>query len=281
VAPETVEEAVQHLADGFGDATVLAGGQTLMPLMALRMATPGTIVDINRVRGLSGVSIADGGVRIGAITRQNTILSDPLVARHVPALAQATAFVGHHQTRNRGTIGGSISFAEPAAEYPAVALTLGARIEARSVSGVRQIAADDFFLGPYTTLLEPDELVTAVHFPDWPAGTLTLVHEIARRPGDFALVGLICALTLDGGRITRAGVGWFGMGPTPMRSRAAEQALVGQSVAGLDLAGAAELAISETDPMDDLHATAAYRRTVGVRVFKKIVGQALDARVTA
>jgi len=184
VAPETVEEAVQHLAGGFGDAIVLAGGQTLMPLMALRMSTPGVVVDINRVKGLAGVSAADGGARIGAVTRQNSILKDPLVARHVPGLAKATAFVGHHQTRNRGTIGGSISFAEPAAEYPAVALALGARIEAHSTSGVRQIAADDFFQGPYVTALQPDELVTAVHFPDWPANTLTLVHEIARRPGD-------------------------------------------------------------------------------------------------
>ncbi len=275
VVPDTIEEAVQHLADAAGDVSILAGGQTLMPLLALRMATPSLIVDINRIAALSGVSRAEGAVRIGATTRQAQILADPTVAAHAPGLTKATALVGHHQTRNRGTIGGSISLAEPAAEYPATALTLGAVIEARSARGVRRIAADDFFLGPYTTALEPEELVTAVHFPEWPAGTRLIVEEVARRPGDFALVGFVCALVVEGGRISRAGVGWFGMGPTPMRSRKAEQALTGQSATGLDLAGIAALAVSETDPMEDGHASAAYRRKVAGRIFQRTVGQAL------
>src|SRR5690606_4992205 len=141
--------------------------------------------------------------------------------------------------------------------------------------------ADDFFLGPYTTALEPDELVVAVHFPEWAAGTVTHVEEVARRPGDFALVGFVCSLTVDAGKVAKAGFGWFGMGPTPMKSRRAEAALVGQSVAGLDLKGVAELAIADTDPLDDLHATAAYRRTVGARIFQRVVGQALNLRSAA
>src|SRR5690606_3236990 len=249
VRPDSIAEAVEHLANAGGDANVLAGGQTLMPLLALRMAGPSLLVDINRIPDLAGVSRADGAVRLGATTRQNTILADPTVAAHAPGLAKATHFVGHHQTRNRGTIGGSISLAEPAAEYPATALALGAVIEAVSTRGTRKIAADDFFLGPYTTALEPDELVVAVHFPEWAPGTVTHVEEVARRPGDFALVGLVCALTVDAGRIAKAGIGWFGMGPTPMKSRQAEAALVGQSVAGLDLKGIAELAIADTDPL--------------------------------
>jgi carbon-monoxide dehydrogenase medium subunit len=281
VVPDTVEAALEHLADAAGDAAVLAGGQTLVPLLALRMATPSVIIDINRIAALRGVTRAEGGTRIGATTRQNEVLADPTVAAHAPGLTQATRFVGHHQTRNRGTIGGSIALGEPAAEYPATALALGARIEARSKRGVRLIAADDLYLGPYTTALEPDELITAVHFPDWPPGTITIVHEVSRRPGDFALVGLVCAVAVEDGKFTRAGISWFGMGPTPMRSRKAEQALVGQSAASVDLAACAELAISETDPLDDAQASAGYRRTVGGRIFQRLLAEALDVRRAA
>jgi carbon-monoxide dehydrogenase medium subunit len=282
VAPETIEAALDELSRAGGDVAILAGGQSLTPLLALRMATPAVVIDINRIAALSGVSREAGATRIGATTRQNQILADPAVAAHAPALARATAFVGHHQTRNRGTIGGSLCLAEPAAEYPATCLVLGAEIEARKAGGgVRRIAADDFFLGPYTTALEPDEMVTAVHLPDWPAGTVTLVQEVATRAGDFALVGLAACLALDAGKVARASIGWFGMGPTPMRSRKAEQALAGQAIAGLDLRGLAELAVSETDPLDDSHASAAYRRIVGVKMFNKVVADGLGVRRAA
>jgi carbon-monoxide dehydrogenase medium subunit len=276
VAPDSVEGALEALAMGAGDAIILAGGQTLMPLLALRMSTPSVLVDINRIPALAGISREGAATRIGAMTRQARILADPTVAEHTPGLKKATAYVGHHQTRNRGTIGGSISLADPAAEYPATALALGAEIEARSSSGSRRIAADDFFLGAYTTALEPDEMVTAVRYPDWPAGAVTLVREVAPRPGDFALVGLVCAFALDGGKVARASIAWFSMGGAPVRSRQAEAALVGQSLAGLDLRAAAELAVSETEPMDDIHATAVYRRSVGTRIFQRAVGEALD-----
>lgn len=278
VVPETVEEALDHLARGAGDAIVLAGGQTLMPLLALRMATPSVVVDINRIPALSGVSRAEGGVRVGAVTRQATILTDPTVAAHAPTLAQAVRNVGHHQTRNRGTVGGSTSLGEPAAELPATALALEAMIEARSVRGVRQIAAADFYTGPYSTVLEPDELVTAILYPDLPPDTATLVHEVARRPGDFALTGFVGAFTVEGGVITRARIAWLAMGPTPLRSPRAEAALVGQKVGQIDLAEIGRLAASETDPMDDGHASADYRRTAGARVFRRAVSQALEAR---
>ena len=281
VVPDSIEAAVDHLARGAGDATVLAGGQTLMPLLALRMSTPGVLVDINRIKALSGVTRADGGTRVGAITRQAEVLTDGTIAAHSPGVAQAVRFVGHHQTRNRGTVGGSVSLGEPAAELPATAVTLGARIEARSSRGTRLIAAEEFYVGPYSTVLEPDELVTAVIFPDLPAGTLTIVHEVARRPGDFALVGLVSALTLEGGVFKAARIGWFGMGPTPMRSPQAEAALIGKSLSGVDLVEIGRLAASETDPLDDHHADAAYRRTVGARVFRRAVSQALEARKAA
>lgn len=275
VAPRSLEEALRLLADNAGYATVLAGGQTLAPLLALRLATPSLIVDVNRIEALAGVVRLDVATRIGAIARQNEVLADASVAKHVPALRKALSFVGHHQTRNRGTVGGSIALGEPAAESPAVALTLGGVIEARSIRGAREIAAEDFYLGPYTTALEPDELITGVRFPDWPANTVTAVHELARRPGDFALVGLICAFAFDGDKVSRAGVGWFGMGPQPLRSRKAEEAMVGRSFSTADLREIAELAVSETDPLDDAQADAAYRRKVGVRVFERVVGEVL------
>ncbi|MDO7842194.1 FAD binding domain-containing protein [Sphingomonas immobilis] len=281
VVADSVEGAVEALADHAGDAALLAGGQTLVPLLALRMAMPGVLIDINRIDGLAGIARSGGATRIGATTRQNTILHDPLVARHVPALARATGFVGHHQTRNRGTIGGSLGLAEPAAEYPATALALGARIEARSPSATREIAIEDYFLGPYTTALDMDEMITAAIFPDWPEDTIHIVHEVARRPGDFALVGLVAAFAVEGGVFTRAGIGWFGMGPTPMKSARAEAALIGQPAATVDLAGIARLAIEDTDPMSDIHADAAYRRTVGARIFERIVGDAIGQRKAA
>ena len=281
VAPTSVEEALEHLARGAGDANVLAGGQTLVPLLALRMATLSLLIDVNRIPELAGVSRVTGATRIGAATRQKAVLKDPTVAAQVPALTKALSFVGHPQTRARGTLGGSIALGEPAAESPATALALGAVVEARSTRGAREIQVEDFYLGPYTTTLEPDELIAAVRFPDWPASTVTVVHEVSRRPGDFALVGLVCALALDGGRVSRAGVGWFGMGPQPMRSRRAEQALVGLSASAADLAEIADMAVSETEPLDDAQADASYRRKVGGRIFQRLVGEALGVRRAA
>jgi carbon-monoxide dehydrogenase medium subunit len=160
-------------------------------------------------------------------------------------------------------------------------VALGAVIDARSVSGARRIAAEEFYIGPYMTALAPDELVVGIDFPDWPAGAVTLFREVARRPGDFALVGLIGSLVVAEGRISRAGIAWFGMGPTPMKARRAEAALIGQPIAGLDLAGVADLAIADTAPFDDHHATAAYRLSVGQRVFARALGDAVDARQAA
>ncbi|CAN7379423.1 xanthine dehydrogenase family protein subunit M [Phenylobacterium sp. LjRoot225] len=278
VAPTTVEAALQHLHQAGGEATVLAGGQTLMPLLALRMSTASVLVDINRIAALAGVARGEDGTRIGALVRQNEVVGDGAIAEALPALVEAVRHIGHHQTRNRGTVGGSISLGEPAAELPASAVALGAAIEAHSTRGVRRIPAEDFYLGPYSTALEPDELVTAIHFPDWPADSTSIFREIAQRPGDFALVGLVGALVVAEGRIARAGLAWFGMGPTPMKARQAEAALVGQTVADLDVRGMAELAIADTDPFDDSHANAEYRRTVGRRAFSRALGEALEGR---
>ena len=281
VAPASIEDACRVLAEAGGGATLLAGGQTLMPLLNLRMSQPFIVVDINRIDALKGIARADGGTRVGPMTRQCEALADETLAGNLPVMVQALSHVGHHQTRNRGTVGGSVALGEPAAEMPATAVALGATIEVQSARGKRTIAADEFYIGPYMTTLEPDELVTSIHYPDWPSGHITLFREVAQRPGDFALVGMVGALIADGGTISRAGIAWFGMGPTPIKARQAEQALVGQSLSGIDPRAIAELAVADTAPFDDHHASAEYRRTVGKRIFAKTLGEALNVRQAA
>ena len=281
VAPRTIAEACSTLAEAGGGATVLAGGQTLMPLLNLRMSQPFILVDINKIAELKGVSRVAGGIRIGPMTRQCEVLADEALARDLPVLVEAMSHVGHHQTRNRGTIGGSISLGEPAAEMPAAAVALGASIEVRSIRGTRTVPAEQFYVGPYLTVLEPDELVTGLTYPDWPRGHITVFRELAQRPGDFALLGLVGALVIDGGKITRAGLAWFGMGPTPIKAGAAEQMLRGRTLAGIDSHAVAERAISDTAPFDDHHASAEYRRTVGKRIFARTLREALEVREVA
>jgi carbon-monoxide dehydrogenase medium subunit len=281
VAPATIAEAVTTLAEAGGGATVIAGGQTLMPLLALRMSQPFILVDINKTAGMGGIEHSAAGTRIGAATRQAAVLTDPELARAQPLLVEAVRHVGHHQTRNRGTVGGSIALGEPAAELPATAIALGAELEVHSPRGERRIKADEMYLGPYMTVLEPDELLVAIHFPPWPASSVPLFREVAQRPGDFALVGLVGALHLDGGKIARAGLAWFGMGPTPIKARKAEAALAGMAPDALDPAEIARLAVEDTDPFTDLHATADYRRRVGTRIFARALSEAFNVRQAA
>jgi carbon-monoxide dehydrogenase medium subunit len=281
VAPTTVEEACSLLAEAGGGAMVLAGGQTLIPLLNLRMSQPFIIVDINKIPELKGIGRVDGGTRIGPTTRQCEVVEDTFLARKLPVLVQAVNHVGHHQTRNRGTVGGSIALGEPAAELPATAVALGAKIKVRSVRGSRLVSASEFYLGPYMTALDADELVTDISFPDWPDGHVTLFREVARRPGDFALVGVVGALSVEGGRIARIGLAWFGMGPTPIRSKSAEQFLLGKSVEGINPEVVATHAVAETAPFDDHHASAEYRRTVGKRVLARALREALESREVA
>ena len=281
VAPTTEGEALEHLERGAGEATIIAGGQTLMPLLALRMSTPSVIVDINRIDSLKGVTRTETATRVGAMTRQNEALASQPLAAALPVLVKAIGHIGHHQTRNRGTVGGSVSLGEPAAELPACAVALDAEIEAHTTRGDRRIPAFQFYLGPYSTALDPDELVTAVHFPHWPSNAIPVFREVARRPGDFALVGLVGAVALEGGKITRAGLAWFGMGATPVKAWQAELEMVGKSPSELDLRGLAELAIADAEPFDDHAATADYRRSVARRIFARTLGEALSLRQAA
>jgi carbon-monoxide dehydrogenase medium subunit len=262
-APETLEEALALRAEHAADSAVLAGGQSLMPLLNLRMAFPGMVIDVGRIGELSGIREWDGGVAIGAMTRQRAAERSQLIASRTPLLTRALPNVGHTAIRNRGTVGGSIAHADPAAELPAVALALDGELVARSSSGERTIPASEFFAGYLTTTLEPEELLVEVRLPGLAAGHGSAFVELARRHGDFALVGVGAAVALDGsGAIADARLVFIGVGGAPVRAREAEALLRGAMPTDEAYAEAAERAKGEIEPGSDSHASAVYRRRV-------------------
>ena len=263
VSPRSLGEATRILAESGGSARILAGGQSLMPIMAFRLATPDKLVDLRHVPGLAGVEIGDGEVKIGAMTRWRDILESDALAAAIPLLREAVSHVAHYQIRNRGTIGGSLAHADPAAEMPAVAVTLDATIDVAGAGGARSIAAADLFTGALETSLAPDEIITAVRFPRWPAGRRWAFREFARRRGDFALAGV--ALTIDGdpeGRVSNAHIGVFGATDQPRRLSKAEAALNGSRLDETTIAAAAAAAAAEANPSGDIHGGADYRRSL-------------------
>ncbi len=222
-APATVDEAVALLAELGDEAKVLAGGQSLIPMLALRLAVFEHLVDIGRIDGLRGIERRGDAMWVGAATTDATVERSADVAADVPLLARATPFVGHFQIRSRGTVGGSIAHADPAAEYPAVALTLDATVEALSPRGTRTIPAAELFDGLWSTAMEPDEVLVGVSFPVWGERSGFAVEELARRHGDFAIAGATIGVELDGDdRIERCAIGLIGLGSTPERAAAAE-----------------------------------------------------------
>jgi aerobic carbon-monoxide dehydrogenase medium subunit len=275
-APETVADAVALLREYGDDAKPLAGGQSLVPLLALRLTRFGHLVDLNRIPELEGLRRDNGALEVGAMTRQATV-EHTAEAAVVPLLARAVPLIGHFQIRNRGTIGGSLAHADPASELPAVALALDAELVAAGPGGVRVIPARDFFVSTWTTALDTAEVLTAVRFPVGSGRGGWAIEEFARRSGDFAVTGAACALALgDDGRVARAGIALLGMGSTPLRATDAERALVGQAVDAVDTAEIGRLATADTDPPDDLHGSTAYRRKVGAHMTGRAVARALE-----
>jgi carbon-monoxide dehydrogenase medium subunit len=270
-AVRSVDEAVAELAQHGDAAKLLAGGQSLIPILNMRLAAPGRLIDLNRVGELAFVAARDGGVAVGAMTRQRTAERHALVATRVPLLADALPWVGHFQIRNRGTVGGSLSHADPAAELPAVAVCLDARLTLRGPRGERVVGADGFFRGPMTTALDPAELLAGVWFPAAAPGSGAAWLELARRHGDYALVGVAAVVTLAGGRVGEARLALSGVGDRPVRARDAEALLAGEPLTAARLADAAEAVRRAIDPGGDIHATAAYRR----RVAGVLAGRAL------
>jgi carbon-monoxide dehydrogenase medium subunit len=254
-----------ELGDG---AKLLAGGQSLVPLLSLRLAAFEHLVDIGRIAGLGGIERRNGSVRIGAATTQAEVERSAVIGEAAPLLARATPFIGHFQIRNRGTIGGSLAHADPAAEYPAAALALDADFEVLSPSGTRVVPAAEFFTGLWSTALADDELLTAVTVPVWEGRCGFAVEEFARRHGDFAIAGAVVAVQLGADdRVRRCRIGLFGLGATPERAAAAESALEGTSVDEIDAAEIGRLALAGLESIpSDLHGSADYRRRVGAAV---------------
>jgi carbon-monoxide dehydrogenase medium subunit len=259
--PGTVPEALAALAETGHDGKVLAGGQSLVPLLNMRLAAPAHLVDINWLAELDEVAVDDRAVRVGAIARHARVERDPAAAEAVPLLRQAIGDIAHATIRNRGTVVGSLVHADPAAELPAVLVLLGGSMELASAGdGARKVAAADFFLGPLESAVRPGELATAAVFPRPPAGTGSAWVELARRAGDYALCGVGALVALDQGlRVASARAALISVGPTPVPVDLTD-ALGGQPHDAADWAAAGRLAAAAVDPEDDIHASAAYRR---------------------
>lgn len=295
-APATTDEAVDLLAEHGWDAKLLAGGQSLVPAMNFRLAQPAVLLDLNRIdelayirtvdspngngSGDSKVSDGDGGggavgLRIGAMTRQAALERSAAIAAHAPLLAAALPYIGHPQIRNRGTIGGSIAHADPAAELPAIAVALGAELTIRNSEGERRIAAAEFFEGLFSTALGPTDLLVEIDVPASPAGTGWSFQEVARRHGDFALVGVAATVRLAGEVCEAARMVFLSVGGGPVIASNAEASLVGQPLDTVHIAEAARLAANaDIDPAGDIHASAAYRRHLAEVLARRALAEA-------
>lgn len=274
---DALTDAVALLAEHGEDAKILAGGQSLVPMLAMRLTRFEHLIDISRLHDLTGIERRGDEVRIGATTPDVFVGLDDEIAEAVPLLTRCTPHIGHFQIRTRGTLGGSIAHADPAAEYAAVALALDARMDAVSVRGSRQIAAADFFTGLWETSLQADEILTAVSFPAWTGRTGFAVEEFARRHGDFAIAGAVVALRLDSDdRVDRCGIGLLGLGSTPLRGSTAEQSLLGRAAGDIDAAELGELCMSGLDDIpSDLQGSSAYRKKVGATMVARALTNAL------
>jgi carbon-monoxide dehydrogenase medium subunit len=267
--PESVDEAAAQLAEYGGDAKVLAGGQSLVPLLNFRIVRPSILIDINRLAALDFVEAHDGGLRIGALTRHHTLETSPAVRERFPVLGAAMKHVAHLAIRNRGTLGGSLSHADPAAELPMLALLLDAEIRTSASSH----AAEDFFLGPLTTALAEDELITEIVLPALPPKIGWSFQEFSLRAGDFAFAAVAVTVTASNAKIAEARLAVMGVGETPLRLRGVEAALAGEPFTPKIVAEAAQRACDSVDPPSDLRASADFRR----HLVAVLTERALDA----
>jgi carbon-monoxide dehydrogenase medium subunit len=265
--PTTINEAVALLASHDGEAKPLAGGQSLVPMLAFRVASPSLLVDLRKLAELRQIKIADDGVTLGAMVRWRDILDDAPLRKAHPLLVAAVEHVAHYQIRNRGTVGGSIAHADPAAEMPGIVVTCEAKIAVVGKAGARVIDAANFFQGPLMTALKPDEIITEIRLPAWPAKRRFGFQEFARRRGDFALAAAMLFYDEDGGKVRNAHVGAIGIADRPLRLPAVEQVLNGNKIDETTIAKAEAAASASVEPADDIHAGGAYRKALlGVMV---------------
>jgi aerobic carbon-monoxide dehydrogenase medium subunit len=260
-SPATLGEAVRLLAAANGNAKVIAGGQSLMPMLAFRLATPDLLVDLRHIPDLNAINVGVDGIRLGAKVRWCDIAGDRRLAVAHPLLAEAISHVAHYQIRNRGTVGGSLAHADPSAEMPGIALTCDALLTIVGAAGTRIEKAADFFIGPLQTTLKPDEILTEIRLPAWPPARRWAFKEFARRKGDFAMAGIAVFYDLDEQRrVSDIHIGAIGVADRPVRLAAAEAALKGSAVTASSIAATIAAARAGIDPPSDIHASAAYRR---------------------
>jgi carbon-monoxide dehydrogenase medium subunit len=265
--PATIAEAVALLAAHRGEAKLIAGGQSLVPMLAFRLAAPALLVDLRKLSELRQITITAAGVTLGAMVRWRDILQDPRLRQAHPLLVAAVAHIAHYQIRNRGTVGGSLAHADPAAELPGIAVTCEADIVARGNAQSRVVAADDFFRGALMTALRPDEIVTEIRFPAWPRQRRYGFREFARRRGDFALAAAAVTFEQADQKFRNVRIGAIGVADRAIRLAAAERVLEGSEMTDVAVAESAVAASAATDPADDIHASGAYRKTlIGVMV---------------
>jgi len=278
-APTSVEEALSHL-DEFGyDAKVLAGGQSLVPMMNFRLVQPSVLVDLNNIPDLGFINPDEnGGLRLGSMVRHHQVEIDPLVEKRAPLLHETMPNIAYPQIRNRGTFGGSVSHADPSAELVSVSVALGGSFRLRNQNGERWVPADEFFIGLFTTVLEPDELLVEVALPPMPARSGWSLMEVARRPHDFALVGIAAVVSLDeNGRCEQARMVFISAGDSPMVAHQAAESLKGHAPTSESIRSAAEIATSEEiDPSSDIHATADFRRHLANVLCRRALEQAFQ-----
>jgi len=267
------------LLDRYGDdGRLLAGGQSLVPALNLRLAVPRAVIDINRIPDLDAIRVTGEGLVIGALARQEALERSPLVREHAPLIASALPHVGHSAIRARGTIGGSLALADPAAELPACVVALGVTIRVGRRGGTRDIAADDFFRGIYTTALGPGEIVTEILVPRPAAGWRWGFDELARRHGDFALAGVAAGARVESGAVAETRLVFFGVGTRPVRARRAEAALAGGRADAEALAAAGRALDGDLDPPGDVHGSPALRRHLARVLLARVVGRLVEAR---
>jgi aerobic carbon-monoxide dehydrogenase medium subunit len=273
-APTLLSEALELLAHHGNAAKALAGGQSLVPALNFRLARFDVLVDLNRIAELAYMRCEGDVLRIGAMTRQREIELSPLIRQHAPLLSEATRLVSHLPIRTRGTIGGSLSHADPAAEYPAVVLALDGVLLLRNRMRARRVPAADFFHGLFSTALDPDELLVEIELPVAGKAEGFAFDEVSRRRGDFAIVGIAASVAVRGGKIVKAALAACGVGTVPLRLRTAEQVLLGAEPAGPLFRKAAAAAASSVEPQSDLHADADYRRRLVATLVESVATRA-------
>ena len=277
-APRTLEEALGLLADYGGDAKLLAGGQSLVPAMNFRLAQPAALIDLNGIDELFFIREDASGLRCGAMTRQRSVERSALVQRAAPLLHEAMPYIAHSQIRNRGTIGGSLAHADPAAELPALAVALDARMYVRSVTDARWVAARDFYVGLFATAMLPEEMLVEVAFPALPPGSGWAFDEVARQHGNYAMCGAAAVVGLDGGgAVQKARLVFLSVGEGPVEAKRAAGLLVGERPTATAIRAAADTAATQDiDPVGDIHAGPAFRRHLSRTVAERVLSRAID-----